>query len=539
METTQNLQGTTPTLIPQVGNKGAGSLSLDRGDKGGSFSELPYESPLGAAECPYPQSIGEYLKLWAREPEIYSKEFFPNTVRSPDAPFHKEMWELLEGGYRKVGLMCFRESAKTTKLRLYISRQLAFSQSKTILVVSKAQKHSMKTLQWIKNAITYNRHWSSTFRLEKGAKWSEEEIVVQNHISGERITLLAYGITSHTRGINIDDYRPDLIVVDDPCDEENTLTFEQREKIADLFFGSLYNSLTPSSENPKAKIVLLQTLLHPEDLISRCIKAPDWATKVISVYDSNGESNWPSRWTTEQLDKEKADMTAMGMLPVWMREKECKIVSAEMNPLKGEWLKSYNDLPEEANLVLALDPVPSHDDRKTKTGKRDFQAWVVVAGWGQKRYLVESILQKEPLTEETLSTFFMLLGKYPQLTTVIVETTAFQKTLESYFKREMRARGVWKPIIPFNEKRSKFDRIVQEHTRVAARGNLYLQEGNKSHQVYRSHYETYNLGNKDTDDLLDATSMALWAFSTGKVAGGQHLEALPDIDSPQPRWRVC
>ena len=41
-------------------------------------------------------------------------------------------------------------------------------------------------------------------------------------------------------------------------------------------FGALANSLTPTSEEPNAKLAMLQTPLHAEDVSSLAARAPGW-----------------------------------------------------------------------------------------------------------------------------------------------------------------------------------------------------------------------------------------------------------------------
>lgn len=178
-----------------------------------------------------------------------------------------DMWAGLDSAqYRHFAAAVYRGGAKTSLLRVYTAKRVAYGISNTILFVGKGQDHSIRSVAWLRKAVEFNTRFARAFGLKKGEKWTDVEIEIRRP-DGTTCRVLAVGITGQVRGVNIDDYRPDLIVVDDPCDEENTATLEQRLKTSNLFFGALDKSLAPTNEAPLAKMVLLQTPLNRDDLV--------------------------------------------------------------------------------------------------------------------------------------------------------------------------------------------------------------------------------------------------------------------------------
>src|SRR4030065_2240744 len=222
-------------------------------------------------------AMAELVTLAAMDSELYARVFFPKTVRQTSPPFHREMDAVLDSDARLVAFMIFRDGAKTTKVRLFISKRIAYGISRTIVVVGKSQDHARRTIEWLMRAVEFNSTWVQTFGLRKGSKWTSEEIEIFHGIDEVPIRGIGLGITGSTRGINVDDYRPDLIGVDDPCDAENNATPQKRETTDDFINGSLRNSLAPVSENPLAKMVFIQTTLHVEDSIKRCMRDSSWS----------------------------------------------------------------------------------------------------------------------------------------------------------------------------------------------------------------------------------------------------------------------
>ena len=146
-----------------------------------------------------------------------------------------------------------------------------------------SSKHPLSS----KRAVEKNSLWSGTFGLTPGDKSSGERELryVQGKLLDHPIWILGVGITStNIRGINFDDYRPDLIVGDDVLQDENSATYEQREKISNLILSAIKNSLISKVEEPNAKMVLLNTPQHREDFSQQAKTDPEFTTVEIPCW---------------------------------------------------------------------------------------------------------------------------------------------------------------------------------------------------------------------------------------------------------------
>lgn len=479
---------------------------------------------------------GEAVALGATDSIFYSQFFFSSTVRQASPAFHRGMWEEFDSTHRKVGFAVFRGGAKTTLFRLFVSKRIAYALSRTILVVGKSQDAAKRTVEWVMRQVEYNRLWAGTFQLRKGAKWTAEECEIYHGTDEIPIRLIALGITGSTRGINVDDWRPDLIAVDDPCDEENTATPEQRKKTEDLVLGSLANSLAPASESPLAKIVVLQTILHPEDVISRCLVDPSWRTVRIPIFDAAGESVWPERWSTEVLLREKAAFAERGKLGLWMREMECTVIAEETASFRRESLQFYSVLPAEDELTtyIVCDPVPPPSEREEARGLvgKDYEAWVVVGLWRDLRSGVRKIFLCEYRTmrghdpDWSVATFFELLERWKPIK-LKVESVAYQRTLAWLIERAMRQRGRFIQIdahVP--ERRKKAYRIIDSIGAAVANSQLYVSP---THLEFIEQFTSYP--NVVHDDLIEA--VAVGVKEAMEHAGGGDYRRVLEIEDAE------
>lgn len=492
-------------------------------------------------------TMAEAVELGAVDSVFFSHYFFPKTARQGTPGFHRKMWEKLDSADRKVAFMVFRGGAKTTLLRLYTAKRVGYQISRTILYVGKSQDHARRSISWIMRQVEFNPAFRDAFTLRPGTPWTSEACQILAGPSQTPITLLALGITGSTRGINVEDYRPDLIVVDDPSDEENTATSEQRTKTEDYILGSLYNSLAPTSEAPLAKIAFLQTLLHPEDPISACVKDKTWATEVFPILE-NGQSAWPERWTTEELEAEKQAYIDRGKLYLWMREMECKIIgSGELAfPSAHQQIKYYEIAPSVGamSVAMSVDPVPPPSERELEKGLKgkDEETWTAVGLWrdrttGEKRvYVLEQRANKGHTPDWSIATFLSMKARWLPMI-LKAESVNYQRTLAWLLDKAMRAHGQFMRIDAYiPERRKKSYRIIDTIGDALAQGLLYFHP---SQQELIS--QIVNYPSVAHDDRIEGLAVAVAAALDLGAFNGSFEEIvdeekdLPDL----PDVRIC
>lgn len=466
----------------------------------------------------------ELIKLCAVDSILYSRVFFPGTARQVSPGFHKEIWALLDAPEDQyVGIEVFRGGAKTSLIRLNISKRVAYGVSRTILVVSASQSHAIRTVRWIKKQVEVNSSWAQTFQLTKGSKWADDEAEVKNNLTGTSTFILAVGITGQIRGVNLDDYRPDFIIADDPCDEENSGTKEQRTKTAELFFGALAPGLAPRSESPFSKMVLLQTSLSREDLINSAHADPQWKTFKFSVFSigPSGEriSSWPSRWPLEELEEMKESYTRRGQLYLWLREYECTVTSPEEAPLKVEALRYFDSDPAAMVVYIGIDPARE----KSKNPHKSCMS--VIGKYKGDVYLLDYFVQVRANPDELWNAFYAAAMRWRPFK-VGIETVAYQQALAWYFRKKMVEVGVFWTIHELEDRRSKANRIVQELAGLASEGHLYVRP---SQEEWIQAYRNWRIG--EDNDLLDSTALACTTAGNLLLSSDDDdFSALPFLD---------
>ena len=443
---------------------------------------------------------------FARDTVLYCHTFFQGAFRDKTAPFQRQVFEDVDNPLiRQLGIEVFRDGAKTTILRAATSKRVAYGISRTILYVSASMGHSLRSVRWLRKQVEFNKRWFNFYGLSRGSKWTDEHLEIKHNVLGITVTILAVGITGQTRGINVDDYRPDFIVVDDADDEETTATPEQRDKTRDRFFGSILNSLAPKSENPEAKIVVLATSLNRKDLINTIHEDPSWVTRRYPILDEHGESQWPTRYPTQEVVEKKAAFLARGQALLWLREYECTIGDEETALFTRDSLKYWELLPDRMIVVLAVDPAPPPSEVQIKKGLRtkDEEVWSAIGMRDGEFFLLEQQCAIDHDSEWSITTCFSMLLRWKPMR-IGVEAIAYQRTLKDLIEREMKARHIYAVVDAIVDRRKKPHRIQQALAGITAHGAFYVHS---SMQGFITQYYAYP--NTDKDDRLDSCAMGL------------------------------
>lgn len=459
-------------------------------------------------------SVVELIELCAVDPILFSQTFFPKTVRQLSPPFHNDIWRAIESDHRLINIQVFRGGAKTSILRMMTARRIAYGLAHTILYIGKSEGHAIRSVKWLRRQIEFNPLFANTFQLSPGNKWQDVESEINHGIDKYPIWIMAMGITGSVRGVNQDDFRPDLIVIDDVIDEDNAATPDQRNKISDLIMGALKESLAPASEMPDAKMVMLQTPLNKEDASAQAFEDEEWHSLRFGCFTpetadlplEHQKSIWPVRWPDEVLRAEKRAAIKRNKLSLFLREKECKLISAETSTFKAEWLEYYELLPERhlMDVTMAIDPVPPPSEVQIAKGLRtkDYEALAVVGRYKSSYYLLEYIQNRGHEPDWTIAEFFRLARKWKPRK-IAVEAVAYQRTLAWLLRQAMKSQRQYYVIEEVVDRRSKYDRISDDLSGITSNGAFYIK---LEHTEFVSQFTAYpDVAN---DDLLEVVGVA-------------------------------
>jgi hypothetical protein len=467
------------------------------------------------------QSISqdELVKLCGVSTELYALTYFPQTFRQASPSFAQDMWKPMEDPrVRLVNIVAFRGSSKTSRARIFASKRIAYGISRTILYVGVSQEKAVQSVSWIRNRVDRNKLWSTTFGLRRGAKWEETSCEIEHGLFGHTVRILGSGVTGSLRGINFDDYRPDLIICDDPQDDEMASNEAQREKLTDLILGAVRNSLAPVADEPNAKMIMLITPQHPDDISQQALKSemwtsrvyPCWTKETLDLPTEQQVSSWPERYTTDELRKEKTEHIRANKLSLFTREKECRLISRETAQFRPTWLNIRelpSSAPKGAYSILAIDPVPPPSEAQKSRGlqTKDYEAHYVWCRSGGEYHLCDFDRSRGHEPSWTVATAFRLARVW-RVGRIVIDAVAYQRTLKWILEQEMKRTGIYYQVIPIADGMKKFSRITNVIGGLATAGKLWI---GPEHSVFAGQFEAYGPTYAGLDDDLDASALAL------------------------------
>lgn len=257
--------------------------------------------------------------------EFFIEFFLHEVLDMPVPEFHKEIWGLLTDLEKQRILLAIpRDHAKTTLAKLVVIWYWLFTNHRFCVYLSNTNPIAKGACKDIIGFLD-SENFKKVFGEVKWIKQSENESLWVFDLEvgpgkWKRCILRAVGQGQQMRGINIDNQRPDIAVVDDVEDNENTESEYQQKKLDRWIFGPFLKALAR-----KKKIIWLGNMLSKTSLLARLSRMPRWNPVVFGALIKNNFTNaleplWPGKWSVAELQEDFAEYKAQGLIETWMCE---------------------------------------------------------------------------------------------------------------------------------------------------------------------------------------------------------------------------
>jgi hypothetical protein len=309
-------------------------------------------------------------------------------------------------------------------------------------------------------------------------KWTSNQLQLRNGA-----VLVARGRGAQIRGINYRGRRPNKILLDDVEDKESVSTPEQRKKVIDWFYGSVFpagNEMSGAKDSEDARqeplqITILGTLLGPETLLTTVAEDPTFNTVKFGATLPKRANNdlvpvpleelsdrhmlWPYKMNARDYKAKRRQYAMVGQLSNFALEFDSTVRADEDAKFARHNVKSYIVVPRSdfVQVSMALDPAISDQPGRDHTalivaGRREADGLIVILDeWGG--------LGKTP--REKIDAFFEYSLRWG-VTKHGIEAQQYQRALIFLMQEEMGRRQRFftiEPIIQGAQQR-KDDRIV-------------------------------------------------------------------------------
>jgi predicted phage terminase large subunit-like protein len=429
--------------------------------------------------------------------------YLASYIKYPTALFQREMFEITQDdSVKAAAIVAFRESAKSTIFSLsYPIWSMVTGKKKFILILSQNQDQCELKLANIRAEFEKNSLLISDFgpfkQIYQTSKWSANALVIDSYDC--MIACISTG--TKIRGIIYKQYRPDLMIFDDVEDISSTRAKEGRDKTFEWFSSEA----VPAGDSSK-KLIVVGNKLHEDCLMMRLKKQIEEENfsaeyREYSLLDSYGNCLWPQKFKTgddiEALRKSVVSSSA------WRREYLLEEVYQEDAVVLKDWIKYYDDIPEEAKdlrcIEIGIDLAISLKDCADFTAM--IPAKVYHFGQDIKIYILPCIVNERLNYLQTLDRIGELYNYLNMGCPVLinVEETGYQgSVVEALRKQNYPAQGV---KVMGMDKRAR----LALTTPYIQNGNiLFPKKGCEQliNQIVRFGYERH-------DDLVDAFTILI------------------------------
>lgn len=319
----------------------------------------------------------EIIERLEKDGEFFIEFFLAEELSSPVPFFHYgEIWPLLTNtSMQRVLLAIPRDHAKTTLSKLSVVWYFLFTNHRFCVYLSNTNtiaKNACKDIIGYLNSANF----VATYGKIKMLKESETDSLwmFEMPMPGGRVKkciLRAVGAGQQMRGINIDNQRPDIAVVDDVEDNENTDSEVLQKKLDRWIFGPFIKALAR-----RKKIIWLGNMLQKTSLLARLSVRPNWNPVVFGCLVKDARTGtltplWPGRWSVAELVEDFQEYLDLGLLETWM----CEMMNMPGHGVDGFTSENmrYAPLPQPDGIRaawLALDPAfgeNEHNDNSSIT----------------------------------------------------------------------------------------------------------------------------------------------------------------------------
>ena len=318
-----------------------------------------------------------------------------------------------------------------------------------ILLVKQNQDSASKVLKDV--VATYMTHDFINQNLvevkEESAKAFEATFI---GMGGKNVSVRieAYGKGAAMRGAKWGNRRPDLIVIDDPQDYEDSISDTTLVKDFDRFMSDIKmlgrdSRIFLIGNNLGEKCLIERVMEHKAQLGFECMKIP--------ALQENGEAAWAAQFSKEYLDQEKKDYMDVGKLDLWYRERMCVALPEESRTFKKEYIKYFEGDVQCDKYYITVDPAISMREGADNTA-------IVVTGVKDNKWYVTDLIAKKMNPSEIIDSLFSLYEQYRPVR-IGIETVAYQQALSHFFHEEMRRRGVYPVVKELKHTNKKEERI--------------------------------------------------------------------------------
>jgi hypothetical protein len=448
------------------------------------------------------------------DPELWFAYYFEKYATSAPAPFHKKATKRIIKNQRHWEVRAWSrelaKSARTMMESIYLS--LVKKEVRNALMISSSEDNAERLLLPYKLCFELNERIINDYgNLITPGSWKSYEFIIKSGTS-----FRAVGAGQSPRGTRYENYRVDLILIDDiDTDEECRNPDRVKEK-----FKWIQEAVIPTvSVSGRYRIIMCGNLISINCCVEYARKLASYVD-IVNIRDENGLSSWPDKNTEEDIE------SILRLMSYASAQKEYfNNPITEGSVFKEMAYKSMRPLKEYKFLVCYTDP--SFKDSK----KNDFKATGLLGKWKNEIHIIKAFVDQTS-TANMIDWHYQIDAFVANRVPVYyyMESNFIQDTLLKEFYGQAEERG---KIIPIKgddrQKPDKFTRIESLLEPLNRNGKLFLNEDekdNKNMQRLEEQFLALAPGSRAHDDAPDMVEGGTFILNSKTMSGDGQVTVL-------------
>ena len=259
------------------------------------------------------EQIKELLHVTRRNLVSTGLALYPDLFYVKPCPLHYRLSDALINSDESTALAFPREFGKTTFVWEGMSSwNILHQRYHYIMYIATSLTKASSALQNVQSAVLGHPLLK---RIMNKAHATKE--MLRYSVGQEKFMVKCFGAGQNLRGERYEQYRPDLIIIDDIENTENVRNPDQRKKLKDWF----YSDVMPLGK--EARFFYVGTMLHEASLLAELQSEPpvdpktgkEWRMFRYGVIDDvTGAPTWPEKYDEAWIAAKRKEYIRQGML---------------------------------------------------------------------------------------------------------------------------------------------------------------------------------------------------------------------------------
>lgn len=403
--------------------------------------------------------------------------YYVDYIKYPFAPFHYEMFDdiqkLIDGTYREVAWIAFRESAKTSIAKGFITWLIATEKRKYLNVDSFDKENAERMLFDAILELQKNPRILADYGELYNAKRDQSELTqkkISNFLTNNNIRVEAHSTQESIRGRLHGSQRPDCLILDD---------FEtNKTKDSEAYTAQVAGHISEAQSGMDANGIVLYLGNYITEygninaLFRRAENDPRLKVRRVDLV-MDGKPSWPEKYTMTEEDNKIS-------IPDIKKKLGSHVFDAEMmnNPInvttqefRRDWFRYRNIadvLKMNTRKFATIDPAFTKKETSDWTGVTKNYVdkddnWY----FDSQHYKINS--------NDIIGMIFTLHGE--GFEKIGIEEGAFSEMIEPFFLKECHARRSYPYIVPLKHQGTMKETRIRSLIPRYEQGKIYHIEG--------------------------------------------------------------